>query len=133
MHQDGHSKCLSIFTILGASFPNFGLFLVLWDLFRLSEIQNKNFAKLIGFLLPTTKDSMKRGHSSSLNERNSSKKRPVISSSELYQKTMSGQLPFMRICSVRNGPSKRVLRKLHAIVASGFVSQKQIALENGLR
>jgi hypothetical protein len=75
----------------------------------------------------------KREQSSRPNEPNSSKKRSFISSTEVYQKTMSGKIPFMRICSVRNGPSKRVLRKLHAVVASGFVTQKQIALENGLR
>jgi hypothetical protein len=76
----------------------------------------------------------KRGQSSSLNERNSSKKRKVVSSSELYQKTMSGQIPFMRVrSSMGTAPSQRVVNKLKALVASGLIYQKQIALENGLR
>jgi hypothetical protein len=46
---------------------------------------------------------------------------------------MSGEIPFMRVrSSMGTEPCQRVINKINAVVASGLIFRKQIALENGL-
>jgi hypothetical protein len=60
-------------------------------------------------------------------------KRKVLSPAESHMKKMLGEIPLMRITPNQSTPKKQVLKKLNAIVETGLITRKQIAVQNGLR
>lgn len=60
-------------------------------------------------------------------------KRKVLSPAERHMKKMLGEIPFMRVTPNQSTPKKQVLKKLDAIVKTGLITRKQIAVQNGLR
>jgi hypothetical protein len=60
-------------------------------------------------------------------------KRKSLSPAERHTKKMLGEIPLMRITPIQSSPKKQVLKKLNAIVKTGLITRKQIAVENGLR
>jgi hypothetical protein len=60
-------------------------------------------------------------------------KRKSLSPAERHMKKMLGEIPLMRITPNQSTPKKQVLKKLNAIVETGLITRKQIAVENGLR
>ena len=60
-------------------------------------------------------------------------KRKLLSPAERHSKKMLGEIPFMRVTPNQSTPKKQVLKKLDAIVKTGLITRKQIAVQNGLR
>lgn len=63
----------------------------------------------------------------------STKRRKVIQEEVRVTKTAMGVVPLMSFAPVTYAPDPRVLAKLRRIMDTGLISQKQIAVENGLR
>jgi hypothetical protein len=62
-----------------------------------------------------------------------SKRRKVIQEEVRFTKTVMGVVPMMSFAPITYAPDARVLAKLRRILDTGLISQKQIAVENGLR